>query len=319
MSGNIWLNYIATRRHMNIQEMYDKLGNLSMEDHQQYRDEAFSRNIGLLSEEEQDKLSEVCVAIPGLGGVGGSHLTTLTRSGIGRFHLADYDTFEAANVNRQQGATVPDFGRSKLEVMTEKALEINPWLEITPFAEGISEENLDEFLDGVDVVVDSLDFFAFEIRRSLFKRAAEKGIHVVTAGPLGFSTAVLVFDPKGMGFDEYFDITDDMEDEEKYLSFAMGLAPGATHVKYTNLKKVDLKGKAGPSLCAAIQLCAGVAAAETLKIVCNRGTVRPVPSYYQFDTYHGVYKRGTLFWGNRNPIQRIKRAVVKYILQKNRK
>ena len=86
---------------------------------QAYRDEAFSRNIGLLSKEEQDLLANTRVAIPGMGGVGGLHLITLTRTGVGKFNLADFDTFEPANVNRQFGARVPDFGRPKMEVMKE--------------------------------------------------------------------------------------------------------------------------------------------------------------------------------------------------------
>jgi tRNA A37 threonylcarbamoyladenosine dehydratase len=69
-----------------------------------YRDAAFSRNIGLLSPGEQERLAAARVAIPGMGGVGGLHLVNLVRTGIGRFHLADFDSFEPVNVNRQYGA-----------------------------------------------------------------------------------------------------------------------------------------------------------------------------------------------------------------------
>ena len=55
---------------------------------------AFSRNIGLLSPAEQVRLREATVGIPGLGGVGGRHLLTLTRLGVGRFAIADHDAFE---------------------------------------------------------------------------------------------------------------------------------------------------------------------------------------------------------------------------------
>ena len=89
-------------------------------------DEAFSRNIGLFTLEEQDKLRRSHVAIAGMGGVGGVHLITLARTGIGNFTIADPDRFELANMNRQYGARVDTIGRSKVEVMAEGVRRINP-------------------------------------------------------------------------------------------------------------------------------------------------------------------------------------------------
>ncbi len=76
--------------------------------------DAFSRNIGWLTRSEQASLVNKSVAIAGMGGVGGNHLLTLARLGVGRFHIADFDTFEIHNFNRQVGATVSHLGRSKV-------------------------------------------------------------------------------------------------------------------------------------------------------------------------------------------------------------
>jgi len=284
----------------------------------EYLAQAFSRNIGLFTNQEQEKLAGAKIAIPGMGGVGGVHLITMIRTGVGRFSIADFDRFEPVNVNRQFGARVPDFGRSKLEVMKEHALSINPYLELDLFPEGIQEDNIDRFLDGVDVVLDGLDFFKFEIRRMLFKKAAEKGIFVITAGPMGFSSAMLVFSPDGMGFDEYFNISKGMADKDKYLSFALGLAPRATHIKYMDFKKVDLNFKTGPSLNIACQICSGMAGTEAVKIILKKGRVRPVPYYVQYDPFLQKFRKGTLVWGNKNPVQRIKLKAVNYLLERNR-
>src|SRR3990167_6528215 len=78
--------------------------------------EAFSRNEGLISKEEQERLRSSRIAIPGLGGVGGVHLMTLARMGIERFHIADADQFSLANFNRQYGASVSNLGKNKTEV-----------------------------------------------------------------------------------------------------------------------------------------------------------------------------------------------------------
>lgn len=284
----------------------------------EYMNEAFSRNIGLLTKEEQERLSNSKVAIPGMGGVGGVHLISLVRSGVGKFHLADFDIFEPVNVNRQFGATVPDFGRPKLDVMVERALNINPYLKIKEFPGGINSTNLDEFLDGAEVVLDGLDFFNFEARRLLFKRARDKGVYVVTAAPLGFSSAMLTFSPhEGMGFDEYFAIRDNMTEKEKLLSFAMGLAPRASHIKYMDLSKVNLDTKAGPSSDIACQICSAMAATEALRIMLGRRGIKPVPHFFQFDPYVQKYHKGYLLGGNRNPIQQMKMKYVKTFLLKN--
>ena len=105
---------------------------------------AFSRNLGWVTETEQQLLSAKRIAIAGLGGVGGSHLLSLARLGIGNFHVADLDIFELANFNRQVGATIPNLGRTKVDVLTEMASSINPDLDIKTFPEGVTSDTLDE-------------------------------------------------------------------------------------------------------------------------------------------------------------------------------
>src|SRR5437016_4549637 len=112
---------------------------------------AFSRTLGLVTRAEMKKLQQSKVAIAGLGGVGGSHLLTLTRLGIGCFHLADFDRFDLENFNRQAGADVTTIGRAKVDVMSEFACRINPNLAIRRFPAGVTVANLDEFLTGVDI------------------------------------------------------------------------------------------------------------------------------------------------------------------------
>jgi sulfur-carrier protein adenylyltransferase/sulfurtransferase len=167
-------------------------------------DLAFERNLGWVTEAEQLALRGKRVAIAGMGGVGGVHLLTLARLGIGAFHIADLDTFELANFNRQIGATVPALGRPKALVLKEMALALNPELRIKRFNEGIDAENIDEFLKNIDLFVDGFDFFELDIRARVFDRCAQLGIPAVTAAPIGMGTAFLIFKPGGMGFEQYF-------------------------------------------------------------------------------------------------------------------
>ena len=112
---------------------------------------AFSRNIGWVTDEEQQILRHKRVAIAGAGGVGGVHLLTLARLGIANFNISDFDDFEVHNFNRQSGAFMSTLGEQKVDVMEKMALDINPEATIKSFPDGIFEHNVDEFLEGVDL------------------------------------------------------------------------------------------------------------------------------------------------------------------------
>lgn len=281
-------------------------------------DLAFSRNLGLVQPEEQQLLRNSKVAVAGLGGVGGVHLTTLARMGVGNFHIADFDIFEIHNFNRQAGATFSTLGQEKGKVMERMAHDINPSAEITLFSEGVQPENIDRFLQGVDVVVDGLDYFAVEARELLYKETYARGIPVVAAGPIGCSAALLVFMPGGMTWHDYFSMSLAKDVLDKYVLFFIGTAPAATQMSYMDRTRVNLAEKRGPSLSLAVQLCAGVVAAEAMKILLKRGKVLAAPYYQQFDAYKCKYAVGKLRWGNRGPIQRLKFALFRKMLAGSR-
>lgn len=270
-------------------------------------EQAFARNRGLINPREQERLRDSRVAIAGMGGVGGIHLVTLARLGIGHFTIADPDTFEVANFNRQYGASLRHLGQAKAEVMAREAKAVNPELEIRVFREPVTAQNMGDFLDGADVFLDGIDFFNIATRRLVFGEARRRGIWSVTAGPIGLSTAWLTFSPEGMSFDQYFDLHDGMSRLEQLVAFAVGLTPRATHLRYMDLGGVNLESGAGPSAGLACHLASGVAATEILKILLDRGGLFPVPWYLQFDAYRQILRKGRLLGGNRHPWQRFKR------------
>lgn len=276
-------------------------------------DSAFSRNLGWVTESEQARLRRSRVAIAGLGGVGGIHLLTLARLGIGRFSIADFDTFDFVNFNRQAGATMSSLQRPKVEVLAEMARDINPELELRCFPQGVQADTIDAFLDGVDVYVDGLDFFAFEARRATFAACRRKGIPAVTAAPLGMGTALLVFGGEGVGMslDDYFGF-EGCDEMEMAIRFLVGLSPAMLQRGYVaDMSRVNLAERRGPSSIAACQLCAGVTAVETLKLLLDRGGVRFAPWGSQYDAYRMRYVRTWRPGGHRNPLQRLMRYLVR--------
>lgn len=268
-------------------------------------DEAFSRNIGWVTLAEQARLQHVRVAIAGLGGVGGAHLLTLARLGVGAFSIADFDHFDIANFNRQVGATVSSIGRPKLDVMVEMVRDINPQADVRVFPGGLQLDNIGAFLADADVYLDGLDFFAFAARQAVFAACADRRIPAVTVAPLGMGAALLSFLPGKMTFEQYFGWAD-LPDNEKALRFLVGLSPWAVHAGYlVDRSRVDLGARRGPSTMIACQLCAGIAAAEVLKIIVQRGDVLCAPRSQQFDAYRNKLVTAWRPGGHRNPLQRL--------------
>ena len=265
--------------------------------------EAFSRNIGWTTQDEQKRLRHKRIAIAGMGGVGGTHLLTLARLGIGAFNIADFDIFDVANINRQVGATVSTVGLPKVDVLEKMARDINPELDIRIFPNGVDATNLLQFLDGVDLYVDGLDFFAFSARQATFAACTDSRIPAITAAPLGMGAALLNFIPGKMTFEAYFQ-WGDRSDSEKALRFLLGLAPAGLHRPYlVDPSAVNLGEKRGPSTIMACQLCAGIAATEALKILLGRKPIMAAPHGMQFDAYRNKLVRTWRPGGNSHFLQ----------------
>jgi molybdopterin/thiamine biosynthesis adenylyltransferase len=265
---------------------------------------AFSRNIGWVSETEQQQLRNSRVAIAGMGGVGGSHLLTLTRLGIGRFNLADFDSFAEENFNRQAGANLNTIGHAKLDSMINAACAINPDLDIRPFPQGVSPKQADDFLKDCDLYLDGLDFFALEARRAVFASCQNLDIPAVTAAPLGMGSALLCFLPGKMTFESYFQLEGHNE-YQQYLRFLVGLAPARLHQPYLVLpERIDLLAKRGPSTAMGCELCAGFAATQVLKLLLDRGKIVAAPWGLHFDAYQNRLRRTWRPGGNCHPLQR---------------
>jgi hypothetical protein len=138
------------------------------------------RNIGFVSEAEQERLGAGRVFVCGAGGMGGACLQTLVRAGVGALELADFDTFEVSNLNRQVFASIPDLGQPKVEVTARRLREINPSVALT-----LHERDwlgaIDAVLSRCKVVVNGMDDIAAGIQ--LYRAARTHGATVIDAYP----------------------------------------------------------------------------------------------------------------------------------------
>ena len=86
----------------------------------------FSRTKLLIGEDGVEKLKKATVAVFGIGGVGSYTVEALARAGVGNLVLIDKDEISVTNINRQIHSTFKTIGKSKVYVMKDRILEINP-------------------------------------------------------------------------------------------------------------------------------------------------------------------------------------------------
>lgn len=274
-------------------------------------DEAFSRNLGWLAPREQQRLRHARVAVAGLGGVGGVHVQALARLGVGALTLTDFDSFEFANFNRQAGAAQSTVGLSKAGVMCDFVRDVNPETDVRLFPDGINESNLADYLDGVDLLIDAIDFFANDLRPALYRAARERGIPVVCSAPLGAGASLICFLPGGMRFEDYFGFSGNDGDTVMAVRFLIGMSPRLPQRHYLAYPEiVDFVKHRVPSLGMGCQLAAGMAVTATMKLLLQCGGVKGAPHSCQYDAYLGRFYRSWRPGGYRNPLQRLAERIV---------
>ena len=140
----------------------------------------FSRSELLLGREVMANLSRMKILIFGIGGVGSYVCEALVRSGVENFVLVDSDKISLTNVNRQIHATLRTIGRSKVEVMKERMLEINPDCNIEIFEEFYLPDNHSNIInDDIDYIVDAIDTISAKI--DIIVEAKKKNIPIISA------------------------------------------------------------------------------------------------------------------------------------------
>ncbi len=137
-----------------------------------------ARNKNLITREEQEKFYNFKIGIAGLS-VGSHPALTLAMMGAGKLmKLADPDEISGSNLNRIR-TDFTEVGMNKCDSIVHKIYQLNPYVNIYDYRNGVSPENIGEFLDGIDVLVEELDNLEMKIRLRL--EARKRGIPVIMA------------------------------------------------------------------------------------------------------------------------------------------
>jgi len=145
----------------------------------------FERSIGLLGEENFDLLKDKVIAVFGLGGVGGTALEALARTGFKNFILIDFDKVDQSNLNRQILYTEVDIGRTKVDAARDRIHAINDFANISTFQ--MKAQDFD-FNQKIDFIVDAID----DVGGKLFILSKAQELNIPSIMSLGMANR---FDP----------------------------------------------------------------------------------------------------------------------------
>jgi molybdopterin-synthase adenylyltransferase len=154
--------------------------------------EKYIRQIMLFGEEGQEKLRKARVFVAGAGGLGSPISTYLAVAGVGKIIIADFDTVDPSNLNRQFLHHERDIGRDKIKSAAEKLLSMNPEIKVETIKEKITDENAGSVVPPCDLIIDALD--NFDTRHVLNRLAVERKIpliHGAVSGYRGQATTII--------------------------------------------------------------------------------------------------------------------------------
>ena len=258
---------------------------------EQYRD-LVQRNLGLLSEEEQNRLKKSTVCIFGIGGLGGIILEILTRSGVERFRIVDNDAYETSNRNRQIFAFDDTDGQKKVAVAAQFCRRINPDIQIETF-ENIGEDNCAQILEGADVGVLVLD--DVKACLNIARTARRMQIMLVEGWALPFAN-VCTFTPESASFEQTYGLAEienvpvsQISDEQNWvlmmkILLRFGSVEGvADYFTDETLKK--LASGMVPSWAPMVWFNATRIAVEVTKVLLNWGDLTLSPDFAIYDPF----------------------------------
>ena len=140
----------------------------------------YSRTELVMGQEALDKLRSCRVAVFGIGGVGGSVVETLARSGVGTIDVIDDDKICLTNLNRQILATRDTIGMYKADAAEERIHQIDPDIKVNKhkvlYLPGEAAESID--FSVFDYVIDSLDTMSAKI--DIVMKAKAAGVPVIS-------------------------------------------------------------------------------------------------------------------------------------------
>jgi len=237
-----------------------------------------NRNKYKITDEEEEVLSKKRVGVVGLSVGQSVSLTMAMERTFGELRIADFDDLEITNLNRLRSG-VHNMGMLKTVVVAREIAEIDPFLKVTTFPEGLTRDNMDTFFTGggkLDLVIDECD--GLDMKILLRHKAKSLSIPVVMEASDRGTVDVERFDiekdrPLLHGFIDHLDHTKigDLTNEEK-IPYIMPMLGIDTISKRLKASMVEIKQTVAtwPQLASAVTLGGALCADVCRRILLNK-------------------------------------------------
>lgn len=140
----------------------------------------YTRTEAMLGEDAVERLRSSRILVVGVGGVGGHAAEAIVRAGVGGITVVDHDTVSVTNLNRQIIATVSGIGKSKVELIRQRIVDINPDCEVETldiFYDDSTKDMVD--ISRFDYVLDCID--SVRSKLLLIERAIAAGVPIISS------------------------------------------------------------------------------------------------------------------------------------------
>ena len=146
----------------------------------------FDRLELLIGKDNLEKIKSKNILVVGCGGVGGSAILSLVRSGIMNITVIDYDKVVESNLNRQEVAFISTIGKNKVDAIKDMILDINKYVSVNNVNLFIDESNIKELFDNnnFDYVIDCCD--SIKTKEAIILECIKRDIKFITSCGAGF-------------------------------------------------------------------------------------------------------------------------------------
>lgn len=255
----------------------------------------YNRNYGFWNEAEQAALSSSKVAIAGVGGDGFQLGYKLAMNGVLNFSIADPEEFEVENSNRVFGATSSNNGRNKAEVFRDMVMDIRPNATIDLYSDGVTANNVEEFMHGADLLIDGSELRYLHIGTMLARTARKNITPNLFVMNIGFSGQATSFHPtRGKTFEDIMGIPkgaplDEVAEMEVDFSRVLPYIPNYGDINTLNAVN---EGASLPSISQGVDIASAIGSSEAFfHLVSSAGNKRRqptwAPKFRYMDAYNG--------------------------------
>jgi ThiF family len=244
--------------------------------------------------ESQQKLADAVVGVAGCGGLGSYLAIQLARVGIRHIKIADPDSFEESNINRQLGAGANSLGRNKALVVGDIIREMTPDVTVDIYPEGLQRHTAESFVSGTDLLFDCTDFYLLDERYALHRayRGHSRTRTMLCACIWGWGTAIYKFDRNGVTYEQLTEVSEgeDLTPQkiDRLVRMQANYLPRFPSVDgifewMKDMGNIPIHGAIPP-------IAHGFLTAEAMKVLCDldkepyNKTLPSIPEYLWIDT-----------------------------------